>query len=75
MYIFFIHSSEFRLFPCLAYAQFLSASPQRLNIGMDNSQITYKKRNLTHNLQQPAQETNQSCTVASSGHLPGKLDL
>ena len=40
---------------------------ERLNIQMDNGQTVYKNRTLTHNLQQPAQETNPLSTVTSPG--------
>ena len=50
---------------------------ERLNIQMDNGQTVYKNRTLTHNLQQPAQETNPLSTVASPGSRPAgsKSDL
>ena len=44
-----------------AYCQY----PERLNMQTDNGKPIYKPRILTHNLQQPVQETNQLSTVTS----------
>lgn len=43
----------------------LCCSNERLNIQMDNDQITHKSRTLTHSVQQAAQETNPLSTVTS----------
>lgn len=44
-----------------------SKATERLNIQMADGQTIYMNRSLTHNLQQPAQETDSLSIVSSPG--------
>ena len=43
---------------------------ERLNIQMGSGETTYENKTLTHNLQQPAQETNLLSTINNTGSQP-----
>lgn len=65
-----VYGLKFPVFKIFALLFLSVLNHERLNKQMNNGQTTYKKKTLTHNLQQPTQKTNLLSRVTSPGSPP-----